>query len=249
MSAQWKEMDEAFANVEAFRTYERQPNGSEGFGGDIGKAVSWRDPKPLLSDLSPVAAFDLRLLPSSIQLWVGDIAERMQCPPDFLGVSAMVALSAVVGRKIGVRPQAHTDWLEAANLWGCIVARPGAMKSPAMAQALAPLHRLEAKARAANEAARAEYELALEGFKLQKDEAQKKARTVLKGGGSIGDIIDITAPREPAAKRYVIMDATYESLGVVLAENPTECALSEMNLNRCSVLLTVRSTRQRVGSS
>jgi hypothetical protein len=101
MSAQWKEMDEAFANVEAFRTYERQPNGSEGFGGDIGKAVSWRDPKPLLSDLSPVAAFDLRLLPSSIQLWVGDIAERMQCPPDFLGVSAMVALSAVVGRKIG----------------------------------------------------------------------------------------------------------------------------------------------------
>jgi hypothetical protein len=56
------------------------------------------------------------------------------------------------------------------------------MKSPAMAQALAPLHRLEAAARTTNEAARADYELALEAFKLKKDEAQKKARTVLKKG-------------------------------------------------------------------
>ena len=75
----------------------------------------------------------------------------MQCRPDFVGASAMVALSAALGRKVGVRPQAFTDWLEVGNLWGCIIARPGAMKSPAMNQAFAPLIRLEANSQKAND--------------------------------------------------------------------------------------------------
>jgi putative DNA primase/helicase len=45
----------------------------------------------------------------------------------------------------------RTDWLELPNLWGCIVGRPGAMKSPAMMEALKPLHRLELEAHAENE--------------------------------------------------------------------------------------------------
>ena len=71
----------------------------------------------------------------------------MQCPPDFVAVPAMVALGAVIGRKIGVRPERQTDWIEVPNLWGCIVGRPGTMKSPAMSEALKPLHRLDALAR------------------------------------------------------------------------------------------------------
>ena len=71
----------------------------------------------------------------------------MQCPPDFVAIPAIVALGSVLGRKIGVRPQQRTDWIEVPNLWGCIVGRPGAMKSPAMGEALKPLNRLDAKAR------------------------------------------------------------------------------------------------------
>ena len=57
--------------------------------------------------------------------WVDDIAERMQCPPEFIAVTAVAALGAVLGRRIGVRPQKHTDWVEVSSFWGCVIGRPG----------------------------------------------------------------------------------------------------------------------------
>jgi hypothetical protein len=94
-----------------------------------------------------------------------DISDRMQCPPDFVAIPAMVALGSVIGRKVSLRPQRKTDWYEVPNLWGCIVGRPGAMKSPAMDEALKPLHRLEAEARKANEAAAKDYEIEVEEYR------------------------------------------------------------------------------------
>jgi hypothetical protein len=74
--------------------------------------LNWPEPKPLPSGLMPVQAFDLELLPKAIAPWVADIAERMQCPLDFVGIPATVALGSVLGRRIGVRPQRRTDWFE-----------------------------------------------------------------------------------------------------------------------------------------
>jgi hypothetical protein len=145
--------------------------------------VDWSMPKPLPEGLRPVAPFDLQFLPESIRPWIGDISDRMQCPPDFVGVPAMIALGSVLGRKVGVRPQRKTDWIEVPNLWGFIVGRPGAMKSPAMAEALKPLNRLEAEARKANEAAAKEFEVTSEIHKLAKKQARKAATTALENGG------------------------------------------------------------------
>ncbi|NDB70766.1 MAG: hypothetical protein EB015_22710, partial [Methylocystaceae bacterium] len=61
---------------------------------------SWPKVKPLPSGLLPVAAFDLRFLPENLAPWVVDVADRMQCPMDFVGVPAIVALGATLGRKI-----------------------------------------------------------------------------------------------------------------------------------------------------
>ena len=94
------------------------------------------------------------------------------------------------------------------------------MKSPAMNQAFAPLIRLEANAPKANESAAAEYALELEAHKLRKDDASRKARAALKDGSNIGSILDIPAPAEPTSRRYIVTDATYESLGAILADNP-----------------------------
>ena len=202
----------------------RSPRPFEGFEGDRGRGVSpipWPEPKPLPTGLLPVAPFDLDFLPSSIGAWVADIADRMQCPLDFVGVPATIALGSVIGRKIGIRPECRTDWIEVPNLWGCIVGRPRTMKSPAMQQALGPLHRLEAEARKENEAAAHSYAVeAPEAYKLRKEDLAKKARTALKGGADIGGLLDIEAPDEPKTKRYVANDATYESLGMILADNP-----------------------------
>jgi hypothetical protein len=68
----------------------------------------WSQPKPLPNGLAPVASFDTALLPETIAPWVADIAERMQCPPGFVAIPAMVVLGAVIARKTGIRPQPQT---------------------------------------------------------------------------------------------------------------------------------------------
>ena len=178
------------------------------------------EPKPLPESLLPVDALDLDLLPSAMMPWVADISDRMQVPPEFVAVPAMVALGAVIGRRIGIRPQSRTDWTEVPNLWGCIVGRPGAMKSPAMSQALAPLERLERKANEAHESKLAAYQAAVEEFKLRKSHGQEEAKKRLKTGGDIANLLAVDQPEEPKARRYIANDTTYEALGSILADNP-----------------------------
>ena len=193
------------------------------FGTSEGEGFSetkWPNPKPLPDGLLPVAAFNPAFLPETIAPWVMDISDRMQCPPDFVGIPALVALGSVIGRKVAVRPQRKTDWYEVANLWGCIVGRPGAMKSPAMDEALKPLHRLEASARKENERAAKEYELQADFNKLRREDAAKKARKGLASGSAIPADLAIDDLDEPKPRRYVVNDATYEALGVILSDNP-----------------------------
>jgi hypothetical protein len=81
----------------------------------------------------------LALLPKTMALWVADIAERMQCSPDFVGVPAVVALGSAIGRRFGIRPQRRTehslppklmghtmtaDTIEAAMLQGALTVSP-----------------------------------------------------------------------------------------------------------------------------
>jgi hypothetical protein len=186
---------------------------------DPGTPFSWTNPRPLPDGLAPVMAFDLRLLPTSIAPWVDDIAERMQCPPDFVAVPAMVALGAVLGRKVGIRPRSRTDWIEVANQWGCIVGRPGAMKIPAMGEALKPLNRLDATAREEHSDALKAHARDLDLHKLKAEEARATARKALKGGRE-ARAFDIDEPEAPKGRRYVVNDSTYEALGEILADNP-----------------------------
>lgn len=183
-------------------------------------ARAWPEPKPIPDGLTPVAPFDMAFLPEALAPWVADIAERMQCPPDFVAVPAMVALGAVLGRKVGIRPQRRTDWTEVPNLWGCIVGRPSAMKSPAMGEALKPLHRLEKEAREANGAALAAHARDLDLFKLKTEAARAAARKALMGGRDANLPGGLTEPEAPKAKRYMVNDTTYEALGEVMADNP-----------------------------
>jgi putative DNA primase/helicase len=179
--------------------------------------IEWPEPAPLPDALPPVAPFDMAFLPEAIGPWVLDISDRMQCPPDYVGIPATVAMGSLIGRRVGVRPQAKTDWIEVGNLWGCIVGRPGMLKSPAMREALKPLNRIEAKAREANDEVRSDYEARLDLYKIQKEEAQKQAR---KSKSTDPACLRLNQPEEPAARRYIVNDATYEALGVILAGNP-----------------------------
>ena len=118
----------------------------------------------------PVAAFDDGFIPDSIRPWVADISDRMQCPREYVAIPAIVALGATWGRKAAIAPQRRTDWREVANQWAMFVGRPGAMKSPAAAEALKPLQRLEAEAQKDNETAEREHANELALTKIKNDE-------------------------------------------------------------------------------
>jgi len=57
-------------------------------------------------------------LPDALAPWVADVAERVQCPPDFVAVGVLVAAAAVIGRKVAIRPKRQDDWAVVPNLWG-----------------------------------------------------------------------------------------------------------------------------------
>jgi hypothetical protein len=212
------------------RIYQGPPSrGFEGFEGSQGSHFSaseaskgWPEPKPLPNGLSPVEAFDSRFLPHAIAPWVMDIADRLQCPPDYVAVAAMVALGATIGRRVGIKPQMRTDWIEVPNLWGAFVGRPGWLKSPAMGEALKPLHHLEAQAIKKNEEALQVYLAELGAFKARQQVKLSLEKEALKKDPNNKPKIDLDdEPRKPPNIRYRTNDSSYESLGELLIDNPT----------------------------
>src|SRR5262249_24398895 len=88
------------------------------------QSADWPKPKPLPSGLASVESFSFDFLPDALSPWFEDIAIRLQCPPDYVAVAALTSLGSLIGRRIGIKPQLKTDWVEIPNLWGCIIGRP-----------------------------------------------------------------------------------------------------------------------------
>lgn len=186
----------------------------------------WPDPEPLPNNLLPVPALRSELLPESFAPWLNDIAERMQCPLDYPAVGSLVALASVVGNQIAIRPKRHDDWSAVPNLFGAIVGRPGVLKSPALEQALKPLHRLRIEART-------DYEQAVGDWQIDRlivDAKKEKLKDEIKKATRSSEDIDRDMLRrqqaelesliEPTERRYIINDSTVEKVGELLNQNP-----------------------------
>lgn len=190
---------------------------------------AWLEPKPIVSTLKPVPAFDAEtLLPLALRAWVVDEAERMPCPPDFIAAPVVAALGSIIGARCAIKPKAHDSWLIVPNLWGGIVGDPSAKKSPACGVALKPLDRLIAKAVEHYEGATADYETARVVFGAQKEAIELRikdaARKQNKGNPAVIAqelrTHEDQAPDEPTLRRYKTNDSTVEKLGELLRENP-----------------------------
>jgi putative DNA primase/helicase len=184
----------------------------------------WPEAQPLPDELPPVMLFDFDLLPSSLRPWIQDIAERMQCPPDFPAIAAMVAVATVVGRKVGIRPRRQDDWLVVPNLWGAVVGPPSVMKTPAIQEALRPLKRLEIDAKR-------EFDEAMKEFNAQQLVAEQRravAKNAIKKALNEpeGDALEVARDAltqnvaQPTRRRFMVNDSTIEKLGEILNENP-----------------------------
>lgn len=182
----------------------------------------WDEPLPLPTALPPVPPFNMELLPEGLRGWIADISERMQCPPEFAAVGAMVALSSLVGARVVVQPKERDDWRVTPNLWGMVIGRPGVMKSPALSEVLRPLHRLEVARR---EAFLSEYEQwqamqqarKLEQGSREKDAAKKAGKV---DTATLAAMLKATeAEPEPVQRRMIVNDCSVEALTELMRGN------------------------------
>ncbi|MBI2603191.1 MAG: DUF3987 domain-containing protein [Deltaproteobacteria bacterium] len=189
----------------------------------------WSEPSDLPSVVT-APEMSLEMLPSTLQAWCSDIAERMQVPLEFAAGPAIVTIASLLGRKVVIYPKTKDDWQVIPNLWGCLIAPPGSMKSPAMSAVLKPLHNLAVKARG---------EFLEESKRIEAAKAVAKAeidalKDALKASVRQGNQTAISQKKEALAnaikkfdetcqiteRRYLMNDPTIEKLLTIIQENP-----------------------------
>jgi len=190
-----------------------------------GLKTEWPEPEPLNETLKPVLKLDPEILPVPFREWVTDVAYRMQAPVDFCAAALLVILGSVVGSGCGVKPKRKDDWLVVPNLWGGVVGRPGTMKTPALAEMLKPLARLEIAAKEVYDYEMTAFEGDKEVHKASKEALRGEMLKAAKSGtAGMGDIrqryIALQDPAAPVWRRYKSNDATIEKLGELLRDNP-----------------------------
>ena len=191
---------------------------------DITTGAPWPDPEPLCNGLPAVPAFIPELLPISLRPWILDIAERLQCPVEYVAVAALSSLGSLIGRQCAVRPKRHDDWAVVPNLWAVLVGLPSAMKSPAMEEASRPLLRLEAEAAEAFAKQTQDIEARKAMAKARKAAIESKMLRAAKAGtGDDAVLMDefsaAVDAEEITQRRYSTSDVTIEKLGELLIEN------------------------------
>jgi hypothetical protein len=184
----------------------------------VGTDALWLEPMALPDPLPSVMAYSSDLLPPSIGAAVDDIADRMQCPPDFPASAMLVALAALVGRRVGIRPKKFDDWLVVPNLWGSVVGRPSLKKSPAIATAEARIRGIEVR-----EKERMSEDILSSGIDSLLAESRIKARKAdiakaMKQGDEIEarkiaeEVHNLSEEGPPVPRRIITSDTSIEKL-------------------------------------
>jgi putative DNA primase/helicase len=182
--------------------------------------VDWPEPAAIQSELPPVEAFSVELLPASFLLHVRDVAERMQVPMDLPAIMTVLCLAGVVNRRAIIQPKAKdTGWQVVPNLWGGLIMPPGFMKSPVIAAATHPVSQIQAVWRRENEEEleflaneKEEYDLRCAGWREEFKKSAKKGSPAPERPGE--------EPQQPKRRRLIVIDATFESLHEIMNENP-----------------------------
>lgn len=179
--------------------------------------VDWPPLQPIPESLPPAAPFVADdLLPPTLSPWVEDVADRMQCPIDYVGIAVIVALGSLLGSRIAIRPKAKDTWHEVPNLWGIIIGPSGVKKTPAISEALSFLRKLQEMANQKFKKDSLDYACAALVFKNQLSDKKKQH----KAGSYELKPQDTLPPSPPVHRRYLINDATPEAIGVILQDNP-----------------------------
>ena len=189
----------------------------------------WAERTPLPPALPDAPSLPPDLIPDVLRPWLLDITERAQIPLEFVAAPAVVGLSSIIGRTIGIYPKERDDWLVVPNLWGMIIGRPGSLKSPAISEALKPLYRLAEEAQERHQADGAAADAEADIIKMRMSVLRDRGKTAAKNDDQDeltrvqADLAALNASLDEAVsheRRHVVNDGTVEKIGELLKHNP-----------------------------
>ncbi len=113
-------------------------NHSAGDAGDDGTPLQWELPRPLIEDdLPPALKLRDEMLPRSIRAFVREKAYSIDnMSPDYLAVSLITMMAAVIGSNVEIEPKRNDNWRVACILWSLLVGKASEKKTPAMSAAM-----------------------------------------------------------------------------------------------------------------
>jgi len=192
------------------------------------EVIAWPDRQELPASASTPTLPD-EFIPEPLRTWMCDMADISRLPLEMIAAPAIVGLGAIIGRSIGIRPWNFNDFIVAPNLWGCVVSRPGWMKSFAVAEGLKPIGRLAAAAHDDYEVERESAEAKTAVIESVMDDLKRRMRAAAKDdddvkmtelqGKFLGKVKELKEA-SPTERRYMTHDATIEKLAELLRDNP-----------------------------
>lgn len=183
------------------------------------------------------------MVPAPLLPWLKDIMKGACIPLEYVAAPTIVGLSAIIGRKVGIRPEEFSYYTTICNLWGTIVGRPGVMKTYAVSETLKPIDRLEQRAREKFKEEKAMFEADEESQKIEIDVIKKKMAATFKPKKGETPVDDLETLKEELAgklkeseeqltqKRYMVQDTTIEKVGELLNENTNGLLLKRDELS------------------
>ena len=149
------------------------------------------------------------------------IAEGTAAPVDYPAMGYLSACASLIGGKRRIKPYATSAWSEPCILWCGVVGDPSSRKSPPLDQVTERLRHLERDGAEQHKRDLREWRTNSERAKAERDTWAKHVKEAAKDGHPTPpEPLGAAEPDEPHRRRTMVMDATPEAVGAILAGNP-----------------------------
>ena len=143
---------------------------------------------------------------------ISKTCEAIKSPKDFLGLSVLVAVSALIGNRAKI--QVSSEWLEPCIVYAAFVGTPGVRKTPSLRKALFPIVEIQKDLTRQYEQEKMNYEFELKQFENE----FAKWKSIPARKRNIEDRPEEPVP--PKHRQIKVNDITIETVMELMQDNP-----------------------------
>lgn len=155
--------------------------------------------------------FPLDVLPEPLRRFVAETATAIGCDPAMVALPVLGVAASAIGMTQCIELK-QGSWREFPIVWAMVIAPSGAIKSPAMAAAVAPIQELQTRQFKEHSTKTADYQSAFLNYEADL-KAWRAAKKETRG-------VPPVEPKPPVLVRYVLSETTVEAVAPIHEENP-----------------------------